>query len=176
MPRAFIGIGSNIEPENNIREALRLLAKSARIVSISTFYREPAIDRPEAPDFYNGVVAIDTDLSPITLKWKVLRAIEAVLGRGRTPDKYASRTIDLDLLLYGDCVLSSSELTLPDADILRRAFIAVPLSEIAPELVLPGFGIPIRQLAERLPAEGMQPLGEYTRQLRSELLAGDNVS
>jgi 2-amino-4-hydroxy-6-hydroxymethyldihydropteridine diphosphokinase len=174
MPRAFIGIGSNIEPEENIREALRLLAKSARIVSISTFYREPAVDRPEEPDFYNGVVAIDTDLSPITLKWKVLRAIEAALGRRRSADKYASRTIDLDLLLYGDSVLSSNELTLPEPDVLKRAFIAVPLSEIAPELVLPGFGIPIRQLAERLPTEGMQPLCEYTRQLRNKLLDGNN--
>jgi 2-amino-4-hydroxy-6-hydroxymethyldihydropteridine diphosphokinase len=134
---------------DNIREALRLLAKSASIVSISTFYREPAIDRREEPDFYNGVVAIDTDLPPITLKWNVLRAIEAALGRRRSADKYESRTSDLGLLIHGDSVLSSNELTLPDPDILERAFIAVPLSEIAPELVLPGFGVPIRQVAEQ---------------------------
>src|SRR5262245_46662957 len=99
MPRAFIGIGSNIAPEKNIREALRMLAKSARIISISTFYREPAIDRPSEPDFYNGVVAIETDLAPTTLKLKLLRKIEADLGRRRSADKYASRTIDLDLLV-----------------------------------------------------------------------------
>ncbi len=176
MRRVFIGIGSNIDPEQNIREALRLLAESARIVSISMFYREPAIGRPEEPDFYNGVVAIDTDLSPVTLKWKVLRVIEAVLGRRRSANKYASRTIDLDLLLYGDSMLSSNELTLTDSDVLKRAFIAVPLAEIAPELVLPGFDIPIRQLAERFSTEGMQPLGEYTRQLRNELLGVNNGS
>jgi 2-amino-4-hydroxy-6-hydroxymethyldihydropteridine diphosphokinase len=176
MLRVFIGIGSNIEPENNIREALRLVTKSARIVSISTFYREPAIDRPEAPDFYNGVVAIDTDLSPDILKWTVLRAIEAVLGRRRSTDKYASRTIDLDLLLYGDSELSSNTLTLTDADVLKRAFIAVPLAEIAPELVLPGYGIPIRRLAENLSTEGMQPLCEYTRQLRNELVVNSSSS
>jgi 2-amino-4-hydroxy-6-hydroxymethyldihydropteridine diphosphokinase len=146
------------------------------MVSISTFYREPAIDRRGEPDFYNGVVAIDTDVSPITLKWNVLRAIEAALGRRRGADRYESRTIDLDLLVYGDSVLSTDELTLPDPDILERAFVAVPLYEIAPELVLPGFRVPIRQIAEQLPAESMQPLREYTRQLQKELLASQDIS
>ena len=170
MPRAFIGIGSNIAPEKNIRAALRLLATSASIKSISTFYREPAIDRPSEPDFYNGVVAIDTDLPPMTLKLKLLRKIEAALGRRRSADKYASRTIDLDLLVYGDLVVSSKQLTLPDPDILTRAFVAVPLCEIAPELLLPGLGVPICEVAERLPKEGMQPLPEFTRTLQKEFL------
>jgi 2-amino-4-hydroxy-6-hydroxymethyldihydropteridine diphosphokinase len=172
VTRAFIGIGSNLTPEENIREALRRLAQSTRLVSISTFYRQPAIGRPEEPDFYNGVVAIDTDLPPAKLKWEVLRPIEAALGRRRSADKYASRTIDLDLLLYGDSVLSSNQLTLPDPDILRRAFIAVPLYEISPALMLPGSGHPIRQIAERFGRQSMQPLHEYTRQLQNELLAG----
>jgi 2-amino-4-hydroxy-6-hydroxymethyldihydropteridine diphosphokinase len=175
VTRAFIGVGSNIAPEENIREALRRLAQSTHLVSISTFYREPAIGRPDEPDFYNGVVAIDTDLPPEKLKWEVLRPIEGALGRHRTSDKYASRTIDLDLLLYDDLVLSSKELKLPDPDILKRAFVAIPLFEIAPALVLPGFGIPIRQIAERLAKQGMQPLREYTRQLQSELLAAGPV-
>jgi len=147
MPRAFIGVGSNIAPQENIREALRRLAQSVLIVSISTFYREPAIGRPDDPDFHNGVVEIDTDLAPITLKGKVLRGIEASLGRGRSRslDKFASRTIDLDLLLYDDLVVSSAELTLPHPDILKRAFVAVPLYEIAPTLVLPGSGVPDRK-------------------------------
>jgi 2-amino-4-hydroxy-6-hydroxymethyldihydropteridine diphosphokinase len=170
MLRAFIGIGSNIAPEKNIREALRLLATSAPIKSISTFYREPAIDRPSEPDFYNGVVAIDTDLPPMTLKSKLLRRIEASLGRRRSADKYASRTIDLDLLVYGDLVVSSKQLTLPDPDILTRGFVAVPLCEIAPELLLPGLGVPIREVADRLPKESMQPLREFTRTLQNEFL------
>jgi 2-amino-4-hydroxy-6-hydroxymethyldihydropteridine diphosphokinase len=168
MPRAFIGIGSNIAPEKNILEALRLLASSARIMSISTFYREPAIDRPSEPDFYNGVVAIDTDLPPMALKSKVLQKIEAALGRRRSADKYASRTIDLDLLVYADLVVSSKQLTLPDPDILSRAFVAVPLCEIAPELLLPGSGLPLCEVAERLSKESMQPLSEFTRTLQKE--------
>jgi 2-amino-4-hydroxy-6-hydroxymethyldihydropteridine diphosphokinase len=151
MARTFIGVGSNIAPEKNIRAALRLLARSVGIISISTFYRTPAIDRPMQPDFYNGVVAIETDLRPTELKSKVLRRIEAALGRRRTADKYASRTIDLDLLV----------LTPLDPDILNRAFIAVPLAEIAPQLLLPG--------AERLPKENMRPVVEFTQKLRNEL-------
>jgi 2-amino-4-hydroxy-6-hydroxymethyldihydropteridine diphosphokinase len=170
VTRAFIGAGSNIEPEDNIREALRQLRQSTRLLSISTFYREPAIGRPEEPDFYNGVVAIDTDLPPATLKWQVLRPIETALGRHRGTDKYASRTIDLDLLLYGESVLSGSELTLPDPDILTRPFIAIPLYEIAPDLLLPGVRVPIRQVAEQFEPQSMQPLPEYTRSLRNELL------
>jgi 2-amino-4-hydroxy-6-hydroxymethyldihydropteridine diphosphokinase len=170
VTRAFIGVGSNIGPEDNIREALRRLAQSTRLVSISTFYREPAIGRTEEPDFYNGVVAIDTDLPPAKLKWEVLRPIEAALGRRRTADKYASRTIDLDLLLYGDLLLSSNDLTLPDPDILKRAFIAVPLYELAPALALPGSGLPIRQIAKQFAAQSMHPLREYTRRLQDELL------
>jgi 2-amino-4-hydroxy-6-hydroxymethyldihydropteridine diphosphokinase len=169
MTRAFIGVGSNIAPEENIREALRQLAQSVRLVSISTFYKEPAIGRPEDPDFYNGVVAIDTDLPPAKLKWGVLRPIEATLGRSRSTDKYAARTIDLDLLLYGNSVISNDELTIPDPDILTRAFIAVPLYEIAPALVLPGFGVPIREIAERFATERMRPMHEYTRALSRAL-------
>jgi 2-amino-4-hydroxy-6-hydroxymethyldihydropteridine diphosphokinase len=170
VTRAFIGVGSNIAPEENIREGLRRLAQSTHLVSISTFYRQPAIGRPEEPDFYNGVVAIDTDLPAEKLKWEVLRPIEADLGRHRTLDKYASRTIDLDLLLYDDLVLSSNELKLPDPDILKRAFVAIPLFEVAPALVLPDSGIPIRQIAERFASQSMQPLSEYSRQLHNELL------
>jgi 2-amino-4-hydroxy-6-hydroxymethyldihydropteridine diphosphokinase len=170
VTRAFIGIGSNIGPQDNIREALRRLGQSTRLISISTFYREPAIGRPEEPYFYNGVTAIETDLPPAALKWEVLRPIEAALGRQRGADKYAARTIDLDLLLYGDSVFSDGELTIPDPDIRARPFIAIPLYEIAPDLVLPDARVPIRQVAEQFGAQAMQPLYEYTRSLRNLLL------
>jgi 2-amino-4-hydroxy-6-hydroxymethyldihydropteridine diphosphokinase len=137
MARAFIGIGSNIDPEKNIRQALRQLAQAVRLTAISTFYREPALEHPDEPAFYNGVVAIETDSPPMRLKQDLLRRIGADLGRRRGSDKYASRPIDLDLLLYDDCVLSNNQLTLPDPDILARAFVAIPLSELAPDLLLP---------------------------------------
>jgi 2-amino-4-hydroxy-6-hydroxymethyldihydropteridine diphosphokinase len=171
MARAFIGIGSNIDPEKNIRQALRQLAQAVRLTAISTFYREPAIERPHEPAFYNGVVAIETDSPPMRLKQDLLRKIEADLGHIRGSDKYASRPIDLDLLLYDDCVLSNNQLTLPDPDILERAFVAIPLCELAPDLMLPGSGLPICRVAERFDAAAdMERLVEYTRLLRNELL------
>ena len=171
MAQAFIGIGSNIDPEKNIRQVLRQLAQAVPLTAISTFYREPAIERPGEPAFYNGVVAIETGLPPMRLKQDVLRRIEADLGRRRSSDKYASRPIDLDLLLYDDFVLSNNQLTLPDPDILERAFVAIPLCELAPDLLLPGSGLPICRVAERFAAEDMECLQEYTRLLRNELLS-----
>ena len=90
MDRIVIGMGSNIEGGENIREALRLLGESVRLTDISTFYREPAIGGAEEPAFYNGVVAIETDLVPAELKQTVLRRIEGALGRRRNANKYAS--------------------------------------------------------------------------------------
>ena len=168
MTQAFIGIGSNIAPEQNIREALARLSRFVRLTSISTFYREPAIDRPNDPPFYNGVVAIETDLPPAELKSGVLRPIEAAIGRRRSADKYDPRAIDLDLLLYDHLIVSTGELTLPDPDILSRAFVALPLYEIAPQLVLPDCRLPIRQVAAQFAAENIEPLREYTESLRDE--------
>ena len=104
------------------------------------------------------------------LKQDLLRRIEADLGRRRSSDRYASRPIDLDLLLYDDFVLSNNQLTLPAPDILERAFVAIPLCELAPDLLLPGSGLAICRVAERFAAEDMECLREYTRLLRNDLL------
>ncbi len=174
MDRIVIGMGSNIEAGENIREALRLLGESVRcLTDISTFYREPAIGGAEEPAFYNGVVAIETDLLPAELKQTVLRRIEGALGRRRNANKYASRTIDLDLLLHNNSVLSNNDLTLPHPDILKRSFVAIPLYELAPHLVLPGSRLSIRQIAERFDASDLEPLQELTRLLRNQLQIGE---
>ena len=168
MPRAFIGVGSNIEPEANIRAALGLLRKRARVTRASTFYRTDPIGRPEQPAFRNGVFEVETSLPPAELK-QVLRDIEAQLYRRRTSDKYAPRTIDLDLLLYDDLAIADEGLTLPDPDIERRAFLAIPLCELAPDGVLPGSGRPLCEVAARFTDYGLQPLEAYTRELRDEI-------
>ena len=175
MARAFIAVGSNIEPEQNIRQALRLLAQSAHLAAVSTFYREPALGRPEQSPFYNGVVAAETPLPPAELKWSVLRRIEADLGRHRGADRYAARTIDLDLLIYEDCVTTTRDLVLPDPLIAERAFLAVPLAELAPELILPGSVLTIAEVVKRLANTDMQPLPEFTRGLRRDMEARESV-
>ena len=157
--RAFIALGSNLDPERHLPAALRLLAERVCLVAISTFYASPALDRPEQPDFYNGAVEIDTDLPPCELKYAVLREIEAALGRRRGADKYAAREIDLDLIWYDNLVVNEPELVLPDPEIAARPFLAVPLAELAPDLV-PG---------KTVPAD-LRPLLGFTARLRKELL------
>ncbi|MGD8238092.1 MAG: 2-amino-4-hydroxy-6-hydroxymethyldihydropteridine diphosphokinase [Armatimonadota bacterium] len=169
MARAFVSVGSNIAPADNVLLALRRLAGEVRIVAVSTFYRTAPLGRPEQPDFYNGVVAVETELSPADLKHAVLRHIEEQLGRERTEDKYAPRTIDLDVLLYDELVMDTGGLAIPDPDIARRPFLAIPLHEVAPGLVLPGSGRPMADIAAELAHHDMQPLPEYTELLRESV-------
>lgn len=169
MTTAYIGVGSNIDPEANILRALRLLRRRVRIRGVSTFYLTEALGRPDQPAFINGILKVETDIPPAELKRSVLRNVEQELGRVRTGDKYAPRTIDLDILLYGDSVISAHGMHIPDSDIQARPFIAVPLCELSPELVMPGTGKSIRQVVEDLPARDMTPLVEYTSKLGKEL-------
>jgi 2-amino-4-hydroxy-6-hydroxymethyldihydropteridine diphosphokinase len=166
---AFVSVGSNVYPEENVGHALHLLAREARVVGLSTVYQTEAEGQPEQPPYYNCVVEIETTLSPLALKHAVLRRIEDALGRERSTDKYAPRTIDLDLVVYGDISLQNDDLILPDPQALRRPFVAIPLRELAPGRVLPGAALPIGQaVADLLPA-GMQPLDGYTERLRRGL-------
>lgn len=136
----YVGIGSNIEPEHNIPRALELLAQKTDLLAVSPFYRSAALGRPELPAFLNGVCRVATCLGAAALKSDVLRPIEAMLGRVRSDDKYAARTIDLDILLYGAEVCNEVELKLPDPDIRSRPFVAIPLLALAPDAVLPDSG------------------------------------
>lgn len=168
MVRAFVAIGSNIDPEKNVRKAIQKLASQVRIIGISTVYLTEPEGGPQ-PFFYNLVIEIDTDISPGDLKYQILRRIELDLGRKRTRDKYAPRTIDLDLILYNDVVEKSTELSLPDPRILDRPFLAIPLSELSPELVLPDTGLRINQVVAKLRPEGMKVMKEFTELLRKEI-------
>jgi 2-amino-4-hydroxy-6-hydroxymethyldihydropteridine diphosphokinase len=201
LSRAFVAVGSNIEPAHNVREAIRRLAGCESVTAVSTVYLSPAVGRPEQseerperlgkwpdqagkqpdqagkrpdqagersdrPPFYNCVVELATATAPVDLKLSVLRRIEAELGRQRSADKYAPRTIDLDLIAYGDLAVVTADLTLPDPQIAERPFLAVPLSELAPDLVLPGTGRTARDLAEALSQRPLEPLHAYTQLLR----------
>ena len=172
MARAFIGIGSNIEPAENVRAAIRSLARQTRLVGVSMVYCTAALDRPEQPPYYNCVVEIETEVPPAEVKRGLLRAIENDLGRKRTEDKYAPRTIDLDLIIYGGLVMDAEGIRLPDPEILERPFLAIPLFELAPDMVLPGCGLRIGEVAARLPRDGMKPLKDYAWLLREEMSHG----
>jgi 2-amino-4-hydroxy-6-hydroxymethyldihydropteridine diphosphokinase len=150
--RAFIALGANLEdPAAQLRAALAALADEPGIHRIcpSSLYRTTPIDA-DGPDYVNAVAEVLTDLPPQALL-QSLFAVEARFGRSRSY-RNAPRTLDLDLLLHGDAVLDSPHLTLPHPRLHLRAFVLVPLAEIAPELPLPGRG----SVAAWLPAVANQ--------------------
>ncbi len=162
----YIGVGSNIEPESNIADALIRLSEHVGITGISSFYKTAPLLRENQGDYLNGVWQISTSIPPEGLKSGVLRRIEEELHRNRESDKYAPRTIDLDLLLYGDVVIQEDDLTIPDPDICKRSFIAFPLSELNPDLVMPDTKEPLIDLLGALSKENMIPDKTFTEKLR----------
>jgi 2-amino-4-hydroxy-6-hydroxymethyldihydropteridine diphosphokinase len=140
--RAYIGIGSNLgDPEANVRAgagALRRLADSI-LVAASSLYRTAPIGITDQPDFINAVVALDTRLAPRAML-QGLHAIERIHGRTRSPVRGGPRSLDLDLLLYGELRVVEADITLPHPRLHERAFVLVPLHEIAPMLEIPGRG------------------------------------
>jgi len=149
---ALISIGSNIDPENHLPLAAQKLKEIGSIVGFSTVYQNPAIGSTPQPDFLNAVAMIETDLTADAIR-NTLRRIEVDLGRLRTEDKYAPRTIDLDLCLLGDQVLETSEFKLPDPDILSLAYLTVPMAELAPDYLHPVTGEALHAIADRLQPE-----------------------
>jgi 2-amino-4-hydroxy-6-hydroxymethyldihydropteridine diphosphokinase len=167
--RAFVALGSNIDPDKHIKAAVLALASHVQIVAVSNVYCTDAEERPEQPRYYNCVVEIRTEIRARDLKFRILHPIEDALGRHRTSDKFAPRTIDLDLILYDELAVNAGGLVLPDPDIIRRPFLALPLSELAPDLTLPGTPLRIAAVAAALSTDKMQALPTYTAQLRKAL-------
>ncbi|MHC4441568.1 MAG: 2-amino-4-hydroxy-6-hydroxymethyldihydropteridine diphosphokinase [Planctomycetota bacterium] len=168
--KVFLAVGSNIEPEKNILQALQHVKSFARITGISTFYRTPALGRPEQEPFLNGVWRLETFIPAAVLKFDYLRRIENELGRVRSQDKYAARTIDIDIILYGSSVIDQPGLRVPDPDIRTRSFIAIPLLELEPEIILPDTKERLSSLVQYEKMEKLEPADEFTMLLRRSLI------
>jgi 2-amino-4-hydroxy-6-hydroxymethyldihydropteridine diphosphokinase len=139
--QAFIAVGSNLSPRENILAAFDALHDILHVTAVARVYRTPPLGpRPWDPPFLNTVWGFRTAVDPRTIKKDILRPLEARLGRVRNEDKNAPRTIDLDLILWGSEVVCAPDLVLPDPDIRRRWFVAAPLLEISPGLILPDTG------------------------------------
>jgi len=164
---AFIGVGSNINSESNIADALQLIEKQVKITGISSFYRTTPLSGRNQDDYLNGVWEISTTLRPHKLKFSLLREIEKKLNRNRQSDKYASRTIDLDLLLFGDMVINEDCFIIPDPDIYKRSFIAFPLFELNPDLIIPDKKMPITTVLNTLSNDHMVRDQPFTESLRN---------
>lgn len=156
--RASIGLGANLgDPRATLAAARAELARMPRSVlrQFSPLYRSAPIDA-SGPDFINAVAIVDTELAAQALLAELQR-IEATFGRLR-PYRNAPRTLDLDLLLYGDACIDTPQLTVPHPRLHRRAFVLRPLADVAPQAVVPGLG-PVADLlrgvadqhVERLP-------------------------
>jgi 2-amino-4-hydroxy-6-hydroxymethyldihydropteridine diphosphokinase len=143
VAKAFVGIGSNLgEPERQIAAALELLRAEdgIEVVAVSSLRETEPVGYRDQPNFLNGAAALETELSPRELLERLL-AIERRLGRKRaTGPRFGPRTIDLDLLVYGDEVVNEPGLTVPHPRLAERRFALEPLAELDPLLEIPGHG------------------------------------
>ena len=151
MTKVFLGLGSNLgDREKNIKEAVRQLQESgiAGEMRISSIYETEPEGVKDQPLFLNAILKIETDLSPRDLLG-MLQAVERRLGRKKVR-KWGPRTIDLDILLYGDLVLREEDLEIPHPLLAKRSFVLDPLAEIAPEIVHPRLKMTISALRDNL--------------------------
>lgn len=140
--KAWLGLGSNLQdPLTQLPLALKKLSAldSIKILRASSLYRTPPWGDELQDNFINAVVQIETDLAPLPLL-HVLQLIEDAMGRQRTDRRWGPRVIDIDLLLYDEQVLKTTELELPHPRMHERAFVLLPLSELEPVTKIPGHG------------------------------------
>ncbi|MDH4125578.1 MAG: 2-amino-4-hydroxy-6-hydroxymethyldihydropteridine diphosphokinase [Gammaproteobacteria bacterium] len=138
MARVYLGLGSNIEPQKNLRLGITELGKRFGMLELSGIYRNAAIGF-DGDEFLNLVVALESDASPLAV-YEILDDIERLAKRQRDAPRFAARTLDIDLLLYGDLILNEAPLQVPRVDILEYSFVLGPLAEIAPNLRHPETG------------------------------------
>lgn len=142
VARAYVGLGANLgDREATLRRALELLAAEPEIelVAVSRFRETDPVGYLEQPRFLNGAAALETTLSPRALLERLL-AVERTLGRTREGPRYGPRTVDLDLLAYGDDILDEPGLAVPHPRLHERRFALEPLADLDPALAVPGRG------------------------------------
>jgi len=158
VTKACIALGANIgEPLRQVEAGFAALAvlPGTKLLAKSSLYRSAPVGYADQPDFINAVAVIETTLAPHALL-DALLGIERAHGRVREFAN-APRTLDLDIVLYGDSVMHEAGLTIPHARMLERAFVMVPLAEVAPDARVPGHGL-VRDLAARVDAAGVAQL------------------
>ena len=155
----YVGIGANLNnPKHQVIQALLALATlvKSKLIAQSSLYLSPPMGPQDQDNFINAVAKLETELSPMELLDQ-LQAIEKAQGRVRKSSRWGPRTLDLDLLLYGNQVIQEPRLTVPHYGIKERAFVLIPLAEIDPELILPDSSHVI-ELAEQLGKQGILQL------------------
>jgi 2-amino-4-hydroxy-6-hydroxymethyldihydropteridine diphosphokinase len=161
MPQlAYLSLGSNLgDREARLREAISRLETVGKVAAVSSFYEAEPVEVTNQPWFLNCALALETDRAPQELM-RALLDIEREMGRQRTREK-GPRTIDIDILLLGETVVGSPEVTLPHPALHRRRFVLEPLAEIAPRALHPVLKKTVRELLDDLPA------GQEVRKLQN---------
>jgi 2-amino-4-hydroxy-6-hydroxymethyldihydropteridine diphosphokinase len=148
----LLSLGSNIEPAYHLPAACRLLAERLGVVGASQVFETAPVGVGEPFLFLNAAIEVHADMTPRELKFEVLRPLERRLGRIRTADRNAPRTIDVDISLFGQRILRDTEagIEIPDPEILTSAHVAIPLADLAPERIHPVTGQRLREIAGEL--------------------------
>jgi 2-amino-4-hydroxy-6-hydroxymethyldihydropteridine diphosphokinase len=155
----YVGIGANLDdPVQQVTSALRELAAlpQTSLTKASSLYRTPPMGPPDQPDYINAVAALETSLAPLALLDE-LQHLEQLHRRVRGAERWGPRTLDLDLLLYGDECIAHPRLSVPHPGLAQRAFVLLPLAEIAPAVTVPGLG-PVSTLCAAVSADGISRL------------------
>jgi 2-amino-4-hydroxy-6-hydroxymethyldihydropteridine diphosphokinase len=147
LNRAYLSLGSNIEPVANLTQAVRSLARVTKLVAVSSVWETKPIGLIDQPRFLNAAVVVRTGLSAQRLKRDILDGIEWDLGRTRQSDKNAARPIDIDVMLFNRDIFQLGTRFIPDSEIMERAFVAIPLAEIAPDYLHPLTGQTLAEIA-----------------------------
>ena len=157
MTICYIGLGSNLnDPETQIHSALNALGKipQTTLVTSSSLYRSRPLGPENQPEYINAVARLETALTAVTLLRR-MQQIESDHGRRRRMERWGPRTLDLDLLLYGNEQINEQQLVIPHPEMANRNFVLSPLLEIAPDITIPGLG-PARPLLDRIGSAGLE--------------------
>ncbi len=157
---AWIGLGSNLDdPVRQVNTALAAVGRlpESRLLACSGLYRSAPMGPQNQPDYINAVAGVQTSLSAEVLL-EALQAIESAHARVRG-ERWGARTLDLDILLYGDEVINTPRLTVPHPGIAERNFVLAPLAELAPQLSVPGRGV-VQALRDAVSNKGLERVAD----------------
>lgn len=167
MTTAYVSMGSNIEPQKHIQQGLQALAQIYGELVVSSVYESQAVGF-EGDNFLNLVVSFETETEPVAID-EQLKHIEQQAGRERGEEQFVARSLDLDLLVYNDLVIINNKLSLPRDEILKYAFVLLPLAEIAPQRKHPVERQTYAALWQQFPNKEQQPLWKKDIQFSSIL-------
>jgi len=160
MTEVYVGLGSNLDsPSEKICQARKVITDSASITELgfSSLYSSPPMGPQDQPDYVNAVMSFETGLKAIDLL-RVLQHIECEFGRVRKEQRWGARTLDLDILIYGNEQINLPDLIVPHIGVCERAFVLHPLNDIAPiDFIIPGKGL-LKEWLVKCPLDGLEKL------------------